>query len=114
MEMYYVIEYTPTWRFLKNIYSNSSRFLRVSLIIFKNLQLECILHYGNKWFNNSFSISSNPLSRKFFNHTFWNNMWGCKNIIIVIYYLNTKNSLTSLFLLFELVHQYVDYKLLVM
>ena len=31
MEMYYVREYTPT--------------LRVSLIIFKDLQLECILHY---------------------------------------------------------------------
>jgi len=30
MEMYYVREYTPTCRFLK--------------IIFKNLQLECILH----------------------------------------------------------------------
>ena len=34
MEMYYVIEYSSTWRFL-----------RVSLIIFKNLQLKCILHY---------------------------------------------------------------------
>jgi hypothetical protein len=35
MEMYYVREYTPTCRFLKII----------NLIIFKNLQLECILHY---------------------------------------------------------------------
>ena len=33
MEMYYVREYTPTCR------------LRVSSIIFKNLQLKCILHY---------------------------------------------------------------------
>ena len=35
MEMYYVIEYTPTCRFP----------VRVEFIIFNNLQLECILHY---------------------------------------------------------------------
>ena len=34
MEMYYVREYTPT-----------RRLLRVSLIIFKNLQVDRILHY---------------------------------------------------------------------
>ena len=39
MEMYYVREYTPTCRFLKIIKST------LTLIIFKNLQLECILHY---------------------------------------------------------------------
>ena len=58
MEMYYVREYTPTCRFLK--INNSTLtvlhyiihfsdvtllFERVSLVIFKNLQLECILHY---------------------------------------------------------------------
>jgi len=37
--MYYVREYTPTCRFLKIINST------LTLIIFKNLQLECILHY---------------------------------------------------------------------
>jgi hypothetical protein len=39
MEMYYVREYTPTCRFLKIINST------LTLIIFKNLQLKCILHY---------------------------------------------------------------------
>jgi hypothetical protein len=38
--MYYVRKYTPTCRFLK-----ITRPLRVSFIIFKNLRLECILHY---------------------------------------------------------------------
>jgi len=41
MEMYYVREYTLTCRFLKIINST----LTVSLIIFKNLQLNCILRY---------------------------------------------------------------------
>jgi hypothetical protein len=41
MEMYYVTEYTPTCRFLNIINST----LTDPLIIFKNLQLECILHF---------------------------------------------------------------------
>jgi hypothetical protein len=41
MEMYYVIEYTPTCRFLKII----NETLTGLVYFFKNLQLECILHY---------------------------------------------------------------------
>ena len=65
----------------------------------------------NSWIA-PFFYSSKPLSKKSLNHTFWNNMWISKSIIIVIYYLNTKifSPQTSSFLLFELVHQYVLYK----
>ena len=44
------------WQILKNIQPDHYS------IIFKNLQLDCILHYVNKWFSNSLSFSSNPLS----------------------------------------------------
>jgi hypothetical protein len=52
MEMYYVREYTPTCRFLKII----DLILTGLVIIFKNLQLKCILHYIFSW-HDVFSLS---------------------------------------------------------
>ena len=63
MEMYYVTEYTPACRFKEIINST----LTICVDYFKNLQLECILHYIAHTYITDTYIFSNVY--KFLQHT---------------------------------------------